>query len=66
VHHEVESLTVDEAAETTDPGGKPKKCALLRDAKLYFLPDTFTFARNDCHALTELVLAEFTAKARNS
>ena len=38
----------------------------LNDGIIYdFLPDTFTFAGNDCDALTERVLAAFIAKERN-
>jgi hypothetical protein len=63
VNHEVESVTVDEAAEDYRSPRKTEKVRpFARREALRFLPDTFTFARNDCHALTELVLAEFTAK----
>ncbi|MGA7373742.1 MAG: sigma-70 family RNA polymerase sigma factor [Methyloceanibacter sp.] len=73
--HEVESMTVEETAEALQIPRKTVKMRLLRarrkfqqelDAKLYdFLPDTFTFAGNDCDALTERVLAAFIAKERN-
>jgi RNA polymerase sigma-70 factor (ECF subfamily) len=73
--HEVESMAVEETAEALKIPRKTVKMRLLGDrrkfqqeldAKLYdLLPDTFTFAGNDCDALTERVLAALIAKERN-
>jgi RNA polymerase sigma-70 factor, ECF subfamily len=68
---EVEGLSVEETAEALQIPRETVKTRLLwarrkmqqqLDAELRH---TFTFAESDCDALTERVLAAFTASARN-
>jgi RNA polymerase sigma-70 factor (ECF subfamily) len=72
---EVEGLSVEETAEALRIPRETVKTRLLwarrkmqqqLDAELReALLHTFTFAESDCDALTERVLAAFTASARN-